>query len=46
MVIGGASRMGMDRVGEAGDRASEGQATGVYGKCFIAGSLVRVGARD
>ena len=31
--------MGLDRIGEIGDRASEGQAAGVYGAGFTAGSL-------
>ena len=38
--------MGMDTIGEVGDRASEGQAIGVYGTDFIVGSLGRVGARE
>ena len=38
-VAGGASGMGVDRIGEVGDRASEGQAAGVYGAGFTAGSL-------
>jgi hypothetical protein len=33
-------------IGEVGDWASEGQATGVYGAGFTAGSLARKGARD
>ena len=41
---GGDSDMGLDRIGEIGDRASEGQAAGVYGAGFTAGSLARVGA--
>ena len=32
----------MDRVGEVGGRASERQVAGIYGTCFIAGSLARV----
>ena len=36
----------MDRIGEVGDRASEGQAAGVYLIGFTAGSLTRKGARD
>jgi hypothetical protein len=36
--------MGADRIGEVGDRASEGQAAGVYGSGFTTGSLERVGA--
>jgi hypothetical protein len=39
-VAGGASGMGV------GDRASEGQAAGVYGSGFTVGSLARKGARD
>ena len=38
-VAGGAGGMGVDRIGEVGDRASEGQAAGVYGAGFTAGSL-------
>ena len=34
----------MDRISEVGDRAS-GQAVGVYGTGFTAGSLARKGAR-
>ena len=37
--------MGMDGIGEVGDRASEGQAAGVYGAGFTAGSLAGKGAR-
>ena len=44
-VAGGASGMGMDSIGEVGDRASEGQAAGMYVAGFTAGSLARVGAR-
>ena len=33
-VAGGASGMGVDGIGEFGDRASEGQAAGVYGTSF------------
>ena len=33
--------MGMDRIGEVGDRVNEGQAAGVYRAGFIAGSLAR-----
>ena len=36
----------MDRIGEVGDWASEGQAIEVYGTRFTAGTLVRVGVRD
>ena len=36
----------MDRIGEVADRASEGQAAGVYGTGFRARSLAKVGARD
>ena len=38
----GAGGMGVDGIGEVGDRASEGQAAGVYGTGFTAGSLARV----
>ena len=38
-VAGGAGGMGLDGIGEVGDWASEGQATGVYGAGFTAGSL-------
>ena len=41
-VAGGASSMGVDRICEIGDRASEGQAAGAG---FTAGSLARKGAR-
>ena len=44
-VAGGASGMGVDRIGKTGDRDSEGQSTRVYGTCFTAGSLTRVGVR-
>ena len=37
--------MGVDGIGEVGDRASEGPASGVYGAGFIAGSLTGKGAR-
>ena len=37
--------MGVDGMGEVGDWASEGQATGVYGGCFTMGSLAGKGAR-
>ena len=37
--------MGVDGIGEIGDRASEGQAAGVYGARFTAGSLAGKGAR-
>jgi hypothetical protein len=35
-VVGGASGMGADRIGEFGNRVSEGQAAGVYGAGFTA----------
>ena len=38
-VAGGPSGMGVDGIGEVGDRASEGQATGVYEAGFTAGSM-------
>ena len=44
-VPGVASGMGVDRIGKTGDRDSEGQSTRVYGTCFTAGSLTRVGVR-
>ena len=44
-VAGGASGMGVDGIGEVGDRASERQAAWVYGAGFTAGSLARKGAR-
>ena len=44
-VAGEASGMGVDGIGEVGDRASEGQAAGVFGADFTAGSLARKGAR-
>ena len=37
--------MGVDRIGEVGDLASVGQAAGVYGGGFTAGSLSGKGAR-
>ena len=42
-VDGGAGGMGVDGIGEFGDRASEGQATGEYGAGFTVGSLAGVG---
>ena len=44
-VAGGASGMGVDRIGEVGNRASQGQAAGVYGAGFTVGSLARKVAR-
>ena len=44
-VVGGACGMGVERIDEVGDRASEGQAAGVYGTSFTAGSLARVCVR-
>ena len=41
-VAGGASSMGLDGIGEVGDRASERQAAGVYWTGFAAASLARV----
>ena len=38
--------MGADRIGEFGDRSSEGQTAGMYGTGFTLESLLRVGARD
>ena len=38
-VAGGAGGMDVDGIGEVGDRASEGQAAGVYGAGFTAGSM-------
>ena len=37
--------MGVDRIGEVGDRSNEGQAAGVYGAGFTVGSMARVGTR-
>ena len=45
-VAGGASGTGVDRIGEVDDRASEGQAAGVSGAGFTAGSLEGKGARS
>ena len=42
-VSGGASGMGIDRIGEDGDLTSEGQAAGVYGAGLTTESLVRMG---
>ena len=36
-VAGGASGIGVDGIGEVGDRASEGQTAGMYGAGFTAG---------
>ena len=44
-VAGEACGMGVDRIGEIGDRANEGQAAVVYGACFIVGSLLWKEAR-
>ena len=44
-VAGGASGMVVDRIDEVGNQASEGQADGVYGACFTAGSLEGKGDR-
>ena len=44
-VAGGASGMGVDRIGEVGDWASEGQTAGVYGAGLKVGSLARKGAK-
>jgi hypothetical protein len=38
--------MGVVCIGEVGDQASQGQAVGVYGAGFTAGSLAGKGARD
>ena len=38
-VAGGASSMGVDRIGEVGNQVSERQTAGVYGAGFTAGSL-------
>ena len=35
--MGQVLQQGVDRIGEVGDRASEGQAAGVYGAGFTAG---------
>ena len=45
-VAGGASSMGVDRIGEVGNRASEGQVAGMYEAGFTARSLARKGARS
>ena len=37
--------MDVEGIGEVGDRASEGQAAGLYGAGFTAGSLAGKGAR-
>ena len=37
--------MGVDRIGEVSDRASEGQVAGLCGTGFTAGSLARVEAK-
>ena len=44
-VAGGASGMGVDRIAEVGNWASEGQAAVVYGASFTAGILAGKGAR-
>jgi hypothetical protein len=44
-VARGSCGTGTDRIGEIGDRASEGQAAGVYGAGFTVGSLARKVAR-
>ena len=44
-VAGGAGGVGVDKIGEVGDRASEGQAAEVYGTSFTAESLASKGAR-
>ena len=44
-VAGGTSSMGVDRIGEVGDRASKVHASGMYGAGFTAGCLARKGAR-
>ena len=41
-VAGGASGMGVDTIGEVGDRTSEGQAAGMYGAGFTVGCLARI----
>jgi hypothetical protein len=45
VVAGGAGGMGVDGIGEVGDRASEGQAAGVYEAGFTVGFLAGKGAR-
>jgi hypothetical protein len=42
-VVGGASGMGVDRIGEVGDRASEGQAAWEYGGLVLTSSRWRLG---
>ena len=44
-VAGGASGLGVDRIGEVGDRANEGEGAGVYGAGFTVGSLAGKGTR-
>ena len=44
--IAGGAGMGVNRIGEVGDRVNEGQAAMVYGTGFTVGSLARIGARD
>ena len=44
-IAGGASGIGVDRIREDGDRASEGQAAEVNGAGFTVGSLARKRAR-
>ena len=38
--------MGLCGIDEVDERAIEGQATGMYGAGFAAGSLTRIGAKD
>ena len=45
-VAGGASGMGVDRIGEVDDRANEEQNAGVHWTGFRAGSLASVGTWD
>ena len=40
-----ATAISVDKIGEIGDRASEGQAVGVYGAGFTARSLAEKGAK-
>ena len=44
-VAEGSSGMGVERIGEIGDRASERQVAGMYGTGFTAMCLARKGAR-
>ena len=45
-VAGGARGMDMDKIGEVGDRANEGQVAGMYETGFTADALARKGIRN